>query len=52
MKDFFDIRAFKIESLVDLSFKIENIFGQISGYIEKDRISRYFGRTQIVKNIC
>ena len=49
MKDFFDIRAFKIESLIDFSFKIENIFGQISDSIKITELGFQYFKNLFIK---
>ena len=49
MKDFFDIRAFKIESLIDFSFKIQNIFGQISDSIKITELGFQYFKNLFIK---
>ena len=49
MKDFFDIRAFKIESLIDFSFKILNIFGQISDSIKITELGFQYFKNLFIK---
>ena len=49
MKDLFDIRAFKIESLIDFSFKILNIFGQISDSIKITELGFQYFKNLFIK---
>jgi hypothetical protein len=49
MNDLFDIRAFKIESLIDFSFKILNIFGQISDSIKITELGFQYFKNLFIK---